>query len=199
MLLCFVVHLEVNIFSCTELSSSLFTSERPYFVEMMEPVVVSVDDPLTLKCCIAGTPDISVCWFKADGKLRNSNTCSMDFSDGLATLKLMKTTKSDDGKYVCKAENRAGSASSSCNVTVKGDSCCDHASHSFMRIFKVFFNKKILNILSRKMQLVEEIFALMCLVHFTFNNSFPTSALLLPEPACFIRQLEDFHSLYIHW
>lgn len=85
--------------------------------------MVTVDDPLTLKCCIAGTPDISVAWFKAEGKLRKSNTCSMDFSDGIATLKLMKTTKFDHGEYVCNAENRAGSASTSCNVTVKGDSC----------------------------------------------------------------------------
>lgn len=80
-----------------------------------------MDDPLTLKCCIEGTPNISVAWFKADGKLRKSNTCSVDFTDGVATLKLMKTTKFDHGEYICKAENRVGSASTSCNVIVKGD------------------------------------------------------------------------------
>lgn len=78
-------------------------------------------DPLTLRCQIAGTPDISVAWFKADGKLRKSNTCSMDFFNGIATLKLSQTTKFDHAEYICKAENRVGSASASCNVTVKGD------------------------------------------------------------------------------
>lgn len=78
-------------------------------------------DAVTLKCRLAGTPDISVAWFKADGKLRKSNTCSMDFANGVATLKLIKTTKFDHGEYICKAENRVGSASASCNVMVKGD------------------------------------------------------------------------------
>lgn len=89
----------------------------------MEPVEVTVGDVVTLKCRIAGTPDISVAWFKADGKLRKSNTCSMDFTNGVATLKLIQTTKFDTSEYICKAENRVGSASASCNVMVKGDAC----------------------------------------------------------------------------
>ncbi|KAM4609388.1 titin-like [Polymixia lowei] len=93
--------------------------ERPYFVETMEPMEVTVGDAVTLRCRVAGTSDISVAWFKADGKLRKSNTFSMDFSNGVATLKLSKTTKFDHGEYICKAENRVGSASSSCNLTVK--------------------------------------------------------------------------------
>lgn len=87
----------------------------------MEPVEVSVGDAVTLTCRILGTPDISVAWFKSDGKLRKSNTCSLDFCDGVATLKLPKTTIFDNGEYVCKAENRVGSASASCLVGVKGD------------------------------------------------------------------------------
>ncbi len=89
----------------------------------MEPVEVTAGDVVMLKCRIAGTPDISVTWFKADGKLRKSNTCLMDFTNGVATLKLIKTTKFDHSEYICKAENRVGSASASCNVMVKGDAC----------------------------------------------------------------------------
>ena len=117
-----LIHLTLNI--CTKSSSpSSFTSEQPYFVETLEPVEVTVGEPVTLRCRIAGTPDISVVWFKADGNLRKSETCSMDFSNGVATLKLMKTTKFDQSEFICKAENRVGSASISCNVTVKGDAC----------------------------------------------------------------------------
>lgn len=78
-------------------------------------------EAVTLECRIAGTPVISVAWFKEDGKLRKSNSCSMDFADGVATLQLFKSTKSDHGEYICKAENRVGSASTSYSVTVKGD------------------------------------------------------------------------------
>lgn len=47
----------------------------------------------------------------------------MEFVNGVAMLKLTQTTKFDRGEYVCKAENRVGSASASCRVTVKGDAC----------------------------------------------------------------------------
>lgn len=87
----------------------------------MEPVEVTLGEPVALKCRITGTPDISVAWFKADAKLRKSNSCSMDFANGVATLQLSKTTKFDHGEYICQAENRVGSATSICNVTVKGE------------------------------------------------------------------------------
>lgn len=47
----------------------------------------------------------------------------MEFTNGVATLKLTQTTKFDCGEYICKAENRVGSASASCRVMVKGDAC----------------------------------------------------------------------------
>lgn len=95
--------------------------ERPYFVETMEPVEINEGDELLLRCHIDGTPEISVTWFKAGGKLRESDLCSLDFTTGVATLKLSKTTKFDRGEYICKAENHIGSASASCHVIVKGD------------------------------------------------------------------------------
>lgn len=87
----------------------------------MEPVIVTAGEPVSMKCRVAGSPEISVAWFKADVKLRKSNTCLIDFADGLATLTLINTTTSDSGNYVCKADNRVGSATSSCDLTVKGD------------------------------------------------------------------------------
>lgn len=97
------------------------TAERPCFVERMEPVEINEGDSLLLRCLIQGTAEISVSWFKAGGKLRESNLCSLAFTAGVATLKLSKTTKFDRGEYICKAENRIGSASASCHVMVKGD------------------------------------------------------------------------------
>lgn len=99
----------------------VFHSERPHFTQEPEPQEIVVGDGVALTCRIAGTSEISVAWFKGDGKLRQSPTCLMDFSDGVATLKLTQTTKFDRGEYVCKAENRVGWASASCNLMVKGD------------------------------------------------------------------------------
>lgn len=101
----------------------IFYSERPHFVEEPKPQEVGVGDAVTLTCRIAGSPDISVAWFKGDGKLRKSHTCLMEFANGVATLTLTQTTKFDRGEYICKAENRVGSASTSCRVMVKGDAC----------------------------------------------------------------------------
>lgn len=100
---------------------AVFHSERPHFTEEPKTQEVWVGDAVTLTCRITGTPEISVAWFKGDGKLRQSPNCLMDFLDGVATLKLTQTTKFDRGEYVCKAENRVGWASASCNLMVKGD------------------------------------------------------------------------------
>lgn len=99
----------------------VLSPERPSFVERMESVEINEGDSLLLRCLIEGTPEISVSWFKAGGNLCQSDLCSLAFTAGVATLKLSKTTKFDRGEYICKAENRTGSASASCHVMVKGD------------------------------------------------------------------------------
>lgn len=95
--------------------------EPPFFIESLEPMEVTAGDAVCLKCQIGGTPEIKVSWFKADGKVRSSPTCKMEFFKGTACLKLAKVAKSDIGEYTCKAENSIGSASCSCHVTVQGD------------------------------------------------------------------------------
>ncbi len=99
----------------------LLLLEPPFFIESLEPMEVTVGDAVCLKCQIGGTPEIKVSWFKADGKVRSSPTCKMEFTKGTACLKLAKVAKSDIGEYTCKAENSIGSASSSCLLTVQGD------------------------------------------------------------------------------
>lgn len=96
-------------------------AEPAYFVESLEPMEVTAGDAVCLKCQVAGTPDIKVSWFKADGKVRSSPTCKLEYSKGIACLKLSKATKADIGEYTCKAENRIGSASSTCRLNVLGE------------------------------------------------------------------------------
>uniref|UniRef100_A0A0S7EPU5 non-specific serine/threonine protein kinase n=2 Tax=Poeciliopsis prolifica TaxID=188132 RepID=A0A0S7EPU5_9TELE len=92
--------------------------EPPYFVESLEPMEVTAGDAVCLKCQVAGTPEIKVSWFKADGKVRSSSSCKLEYTKGVASLKLTKATKADIGEYTCKAENKIGSASSTCKLNV---------------------------------------------------------------------------------
>lgn len=96
-------------------------TEPPYFVESLGPMEVTSGDAVCLKCQVAGTPDIKVSWFKADGKVRSSPNCKLEFLKGIACLKLSKATKADIGDYSCKAENKIGSACSSCRLSVLGE------------------------------------------------------------------------------
>lgn len=82
---------------------------------------MTAGDAVCLKCLIGGTPEIKVSWFKADGKLRSSAACKIEFTRGIASLKLSKAAKTDAGEYTIKAENSIGSASSSCRLTVQGE------------------------------------------------------------------------------
>lgn len=95
---------------------------------------VTVGDAVCLKCQVAGTPEIKVSWFKADGKVRSSPTCRLEYSKGVACLKLSKATKADIGEYTCKAENRIGSASSNCRLDVLGKVPCFHLSSYFLSV-----------------------------------------------------------------
>ena len=80
----------------------------------------SSGDAVCLRCRVAGTPDIAVSWFKADGRVRPGAGLALDFVDGVASLKLSKASASDAGDYSCRAENRVGSASSGCRLDVHG-------------------------------------------------------------------------------
>ena len=45
----------------------------------------------------------------------------MTYHDGVAALTLEHATEEDSGSYACVAVNNEGSASTKCNVTVKGE------------------------------------------------------------------------------
>uniref|UniRef100_A0A3B3Q791 Uncharacterized protein n=1 Tax=Paramormyrops kingsleyae TaxID=1676925 RepID=A0A3B3Q791_9TELE len=108
----------------------IFASEPPYFIEKLEPMDVTTGDAVCLKCHIGGTHEIKVSWFKADGKLRSSAACKIEFTRGIASLKLSKAVQTDADEYTCKAENSIGSASSSCRLTVQGETSIINSSQT---------------------------------------------------------------------
>uniref|UniRef100_A0A8C2ZMT1 Ig-like domain-containing protein n=1 Tax=Cyclopterus lumpus TaxID=8103 RepID=A0A8C2ZMT1_CYCLU len=115
------------------------TSEPPYFVESLEPMEVTTGDGVCLKCQVAGTPEIKVSWFKADGKcrvagsspvevswlkdgepLRPGDEFSMLYDDNTAVLEISRGEKRHSGEYTCVANNSVGSASCRAKLTLQG-------------------------------------------------------------------------------
>uniref|UniRef100_A0A674HDW0 Ig-like domain-containing protein n=1 Tax=Taeniopygia guttata TaxID=59729 RepID=A0A674HDW0_TAEGU len=92
--------------------------EPPYFVTHLEPLEVSVGSYTTLQCHVAGTPEITVSWYKGDTKLRSTPEYKVFFKDNVATLIFNKVAR-DSGQYTCQASNEAGKDFCSAQLSVK--------------------------------------------------------------------------------
>ncbi|CAL2029366.1 unnamed protein product [Caenorhabditis brenneri] len=89
------------------------------FLSPLKDTEVEEGDMLTLQCVVAGEPFPQIIWEKDGIVLQKDDRITMRTAlDGTATLRIRSAKKSDIGQYRVTAENMAGSATSTCKVTV---------------------------------------------------------------------------------
>ncbi|KAK9500897.1 hypothetical protein O3M35_002066 [Rhynocoris fuscipes] len=93
--------------------------KAPYFTSPLEDAVVEEGNKLILKCRVNGEPIPEITWEKDGLLIENNPDYQMRFTDGLCTLTIEETFAEDSARFTCKANNFAGSAETTCSLTVK--------------------------------------------------------------------------------
>uniref|UniRef100_A0A670HY74 Myosin light chain kinase, smooth muscle n=1 Tax=Podarcis muralis TaxID=64176 RepID=A0A670HY74_PODMU len=88
----------------------------PHFPTILKSCSVSEGQDFVLQCLVEGTPVPEITWLLNDRPIQYAHSA---FEDGLAKLTVQDALPEDDGVYTCLAENSAGRASCSAQVTVK--------------------------------------------------------------------------------
>ena len=99
---------------------SRFISEPAVIVEKAGSMTVTVGETCTLECKVAGTPELSVEWYK-DGKLlTSSQKHKFSFYNKISSLKILSVEKQDTGTYTFQVQNNVGKSSCTAVVDVSG-------------------------------------------------------------------------------
>lgn len=72
------------------------------------------------ECEVAGSPEISVLWFRDGAKIHQSLKHKMSFFNSVAALEICQVSEQDSGKYFCEARNEAGTQSCTVELEAKG-------------------------------------------------------------------------------
>ena len=85
-----------------------------------QPVLNSAGDELRLQAIVDGTPFPTVEWYRENTLLKENGRVKleMDQRSGVCYLVIKPARKEDMGEYECMVKNRAGEASTYCEVIV---------------------------------------------------------------------------------
>lgn len=91
-------------------------SQDPVNITIGQNLLTIIDTKLSIYCGASGVPVPKIAWTRGNESLPSDGRMSV--KNG--TLVIVEVETSDSGEYTCTAENTAGRASLSSNVTVGG-------------------------------------------------------------------------------
>lgn len=94
--------------------------EPPLFVRGLEAKDVVKGSEMMLEGQVTGSSPFSVSFNKNSKPIRNDKRHRITVKDDLVALQVLAVEAGDVGLYQCTVENEVGSASSDCQVTLKG-------------------------------------------------------------------------------
>lgn len=97
-------------------TSSPTTDEAPVIQEPLKDQVVGLKQQLTLSCIIGGVPAPEIKWYRNNQHFRNK---FISYENRVAKYVITETHENCSGTYMVKATNKAGSAETSCEITIQ--------------------------------------------------------------------------------
>merc|ERR1712110_66530 len=96
-------------------------TEAPVIVKGLTPIVCTVGDAVSMETVITGQPKPNLKWYHNNKHLKFGRNVTVTEKDNIYCLKIAKTDLKNDGDYLVRAENSAGTAQTSANVQVQGE------------------------------------------------------------------------------
>ncbi|XP_074514112.1 myotilin-like [Sebastes fasciatus] len=104
----------------TSCSCQITLKEPPSFVQRIEDVSCTVGSELSMKCMLSGSLPMTLSWIKDDHELTEDEHIQMSYETKSAVLNLRNAQLSHAGKYVCQAQNKAGTQRCAAVLVVTG-------------------------------------------------------------------------------
>lgn len=90
----------------------------PYFVESLLPKTVLLDEVVIMETTVQSHPQSSFQWFFNSTPIAHSDTMRIHSQNNKSVLLIERFVVENDGVYTCRAENVAGSVTSSATVKI---------------------------------------------------------------------------------
>lgn len=110
----------VNPPAAYSLICGLFSLEPPSFVQRLEDITCMVGSEISMKCLLSGSLPMTLSWIKDDHELTEDEHVKMSYETKSAVLNLKNAQLSHGGKYVCQAQNKAGTQRCAAVLIVTG-------------------------------------------------------------------------------
>lgn len=95
--------------------------EAPVIVKALTPTVCIIGDTVTMETVITGNPKPKLKWYHNNKHFKIGKNVTVKESDNVYTLTINKAEMKHDGDYIVRAENEAGTAQTSANLSVQGE------------------------------------------------------------------------------